>query len=77
LFYNVEELKNHLESQFAPEMTWNNYGTLWHIDHKTPLSWFKIQDENDEKLRIAWGLANLQPKTAIENLRKGNRYEEL
>ena len=28
----------YLESQFTPEMNWDNYGTYWEIDHIHPLS---------------------------------------
>lgn len=28
----------HIENQFLPEMTWENYGTIWEIDHKYPIS---------------------------------------
>lgn len=34
----IEEYKKHIESQFIPEMTWDNWGTYWEIDHKIPLS---------------------------------------
>lgn len=30
---SIEEYKLYLESQFTSEMTWENYGTIWEIDH--------------------------------------------
>ena len=39
-------LKSHLEAQFAPKMTWGNYGK-WHVDHIIPLSKYNLFDESD------------------------------
>jgi len=69
--YTKEELFKHLENQFDQSMTWENYGTKWHIDHIKPLSWFSYETQFKE----AWDLNNLQPMIAEENLSKGNRYE--
>ncbi|HJQ67891.1 MAG TPA: hypothetical protein VKA70_02900 [Blastocatellia bacterium] len=77
LGYMVEELRRRLESLFQPGMSWENYGTEWHIDHITPKSWFKIEgpDGVDEyELRVCWSLDNLQPMWGAENLEKNNRY---
>lgn len=77
LGYTVEELRQHLESLFQPGMSWENYGTEWHIDHITPKSWFKVEgpDGIDEyELRLCWSLENLQPMWGDENLEKNNRY---
>jgi len=77
LGYNVEELRNRLESLFQPGMSWENYGTEWHIDHITPKSWFKIEgpDGVDEyEMRLCWSLENLQPMWVDDNLVKNNRY---
>jgi hypothetical protein len=35
---SIDEYKNYLEIQFTAEMTWNNWGEYWEIDHKIPLS---------------------------------------
>jgi hypothetical protein len=77
LGYTVEELRQHLESLFQPGMTWENYGTEWHIDHITPKSWFKLENEDgvdNYELRLCWSLRNLQPMWGVENLEKSNRY---
>lgn len=77
LGFRVEELRQHLESLFQLGMSWENYGTQWHIDHITPKSWFKIEGPHgvDEyELRLCWSLENLQPMWGDENLEKNNRY---
>ena len=53
------ELKIHLESKFKLEMTWDNYGEVWHIDHIEPL--FKFDLSNSDQLREACNYKNLQP----------------
>jgi hypothetical protein len=72
--YTRDELKFHLESKFTPEMTWENYGSYWHVDHIMPKSWFEYSSVEDENFKKCWGLANLQPLSAKENLSKHNRW---
>lgn len=59
--YNLQQIKEHLESQFTPEMSWDNYGTYWEIDHIIPQNLFHIETENDRDFQICWSLANLRP----------------
>lgn len=66
------ELKAHLESQFAQGMTWENYGTRWHIDHIRPLCSFDLL--NDDELKEAANFKNLQPLWAEDNLKKGGKW---
>lgn len=35
--FSPEQLRKHLELQFLPGMSWENYGA-WHVDHRLPLS---------------------------------------
>lgn len=69
LGYSKAELMAHLERQFLPGMCWENIGR-WHIDHVVPLSSFNISAADDPSLRVAWGLPNLRPLWAADNLRK-------
>ena len=67
-----KELKIHLEKQFQPCMTWDNYGFYgWHIDHIKALSRFNLNDP--EERNKAWHYTNLQPLWAKENLKKRNK----
>lgn len=64
------ELKQYLENKFTSEMTWNNYGTLWHIDHIKPLCSAKSENEVYKLNHYT----NLQPLLAAENMAKGGKY---
>lgn len=59
--YTFEDLVKHLELQFIPEMSWDNYGSYWEIDHIIPQNLFDIQSVEDEQFKICWSLANLRP----------------
>ena len=69
--YTREELMKHLEDQFDQNMTWDNYGSYWHIDHIIPQSVF--EPTNDQHLKWCWSLENLRPMEASENMSKNNR----
>ena len=64
-------LKDHLESQFKPGMSWAQRN-LWHIDHRIPCARFDLTDPKQQ--RACFHYKNLQPLWATENLRKGSRY---
>ena len=59
-----------VESKFEPGMTWDNYGSEWHVDHIIPLSAYDLTDP--EQQRQAFHYTNLQPLWAHENLAKGD-----
>ena len=71
----VEDLRQHLERQFLPGMSWDNYGRDgWHIDHIRPCASFDLSDP--EQQRQCFHYSNLQPLWAAENIRKGARWDE-
>ncbi len=68
----LEELQIHLESQFKPGMSWNNWSRDgWHIDHVLPLSKFDLT--NPVQFNKAVHYTNLQPLWAAENLSKKDK----
>lgn len=68
----IIDLKTHLENQFKPGMSWNNYGRRWHVDHIKPCSLFNL--DIDEEQCKCFHYTNLQPLWAEENIRKNNDY---
>lgn len=73
--YTLTELCEHLERYFTSDMTWENYGSYWHIDHIRPQSWFRYETTDDPEFKLCWALSNLQPLEARINMSKGNRRE--
>jgi hypothetical protein len=75
--YTFIQLKKHLEKQFQPGMTWENYGRNgWHIDHILPISKFNFEKETDEDFKRCWNLKNLQPLWEKENIQKHNKIKK-
>jgi hypothetical protein len=70
--YSMEELKHHLEKQFDENMSWDNYGSYWHIIPQSKLLYTCMEDDNFKK---CWSLENLRPLEKIANIRKGNKLE--
>lgn len=87
LNYSCEQLKQHLESQFEPWMTWNNWGVYniktwndsdnstwtWNIDHIIPKSKFKYTSMKDIEFKKCWALENLRPIGAKQNILDGDK----
>jgi hypothetical protein len=67
---SVQELKQWIESKFSSNMSWENYGSLWSIDHIRPIASFDINNETERKIINHW--TNLQPLLNKDNLSKGS-----
>ena len=72
--YTLAQLMRHLEKHFLPGMSWETR-SLWHIDHKIPLSAFNFECPQDIDFRRAWALKNLQPLWKQDNLVKNNKLD--
>lgn len=71
LGYDKLKLKQRMECQFKPGMSWGNHGE-WHIDHKKPVAEFIRNGISDPK--IINSLCNLQPLWASENASKSDSW---
>jgi hypothetical protein len=74
---DIAALKRWIEAQFTGEMTWENHGKLWEIDHIKPMASYDIS--NPEELKQAMHYTNLRPLESKENHLKsswfnGKRY---
>lgn len=65
----VAAWKVYLESKFRDGMSWENYGSVWHLDEIIPVSAWNLQDPDHWK--ACWHWTNSQPLLVAENLRKG------
>lgn len=69
---SLEALRAHLETQFKTGMSWENYGSSWHVDHRKPCAKFDLSNPDEQKK--CFHFSNLQPLFALENLQKGASY---
>lgn len=70
---NALELREWLESKWQDGMSWENYGSVWVVDHIVPFRFFDLS--NVEHLEICWNYKNLMPLLSIDNGKKhGNVY---
>jgi len=60
---SIKEFKIFLENQFDQNMTWENYGKYWEIDHIHPLS-----------KGGSFYYTNTRPLKISENRSKGNKF---
>ncbi len=67
----IEFLRAYLEVRFKAGMTWENFGTVWHVDHALPLASAKT---TREVYRLCH-YTNLQPLFVAENLAKHAKVE--
>jgi len=69
-----KELAAYLEAKFTKKMSWDNYGTYWHIDHVIPLAKFDLTCPKQRAIACHW--TNLQPLEAKENIMKSDKIIE-
>lgn len=66
-------LRDWISAMFTNGMSWDNYGSLWVIDHIVPFRKFDLFKEED--LKICWNYRNLMPILNDDNLKKqGNVF---
>lgn len=70
---SIEEFKQHLESQFKPEMNWDNHGSYWEIDHIQPCISFNLIDPLEQAKCFHY--TNMQPLTINENRTKKDKIK--
>lgn len=66
----IDYLMYHLQEQFKPGMSWDNYGE-WHVDHIRPCASFDLSKPSEQ--RKCFHYMNLQPLWAGENRKKGSK----
>jgi hypothetical protein len=64
-----------LEFQFTGEMTWENQGSYWHIDHVIPCASFTFTSRDDPAIYECFNWKNTRPMVATDNLSKGDTVD--
>ena len=68
-----DTLREWIQSNFDEGMTWENYGSVWHIDHTMPCSVFDFNIDENRKTCFNW--TNLAPMMGVENMSKSNKID--
>ncbi|HUS50460.1 MAG TPA: hypothetical protein VMZ91_09865 [Candidatus Paceibacterota bacterium] len=70
----IQEIIEHLEKNFSPDMTLANYGRKgWHIHHIVPLAFFEFTSPDDVEFKYCWSTDNLIPLWEEDNRNKGDK----
>lgn len=70
---DVFTVRNWIEKLWGPNMTWDNYGSFWVVDHIVPIRMFDLS--NIDEIKICWHYKNLMPLLKADNLKKeGNIF---
>jgi hypothetical protein len=67
------ELKEYLNPMLDENMSWDNYGSYWQLDHIRPCSSFDLTQESEQ--RKCFHYSNLQPLEKTANIRKGDKWD--
>jgi protein-arginine kinase activator protein McsA len=70
-FTSFAEVYEHFEKQLTGVMTMQNYGKVWHVDHRIPVDAYDHSDPED--VRRCWRKANLWPMLGPDNCSKSNK----
>lgn len=69
---SIPEYMVYLEARFTPEMSWDNYGTVWTIDHIKPCRSFDLTDPEQQK--ACFNHSNTQPLLWQDNRSKNDKW---
>lgn len=68
---SIDDFRIYLETKFDVGMTWDNYGSAWHVDHIMPCAIFDLSKPEHQKR--CFHFSNLQPMFAKENISKKDK----
>jgi len=66
-------LKNWIEYQFDSNMSWENYGKYWSIDHVLPCNFYNLKEKTDQLECFNW--RNCRPLNILENGSKNDKIQ--
>lgn len=68
------DLCDHIETTFSEDISWENYGTYWTVDHLLPCDAFDHTNTDAQLICHNW--RNLRAMESRSNVSKGNKWEE-
>jgi hypothetical protein len=72
----IPQLREHLEKQWSPGMSWKNYKYRgWHVDHIRPCASFDLADPAQQKKCFHY--TNIQPLWRKKNMLKSDFWKDI
>jgi hypothetical protein len=71
---SIEDLKGYIYTKFLPEMSWENHGEIWEIDHIIGCTNFDLT--NLEEQKKCFHYTNLQPLFKTTEIAKSFGYDD-
>lgn len=71
---SISEFISYIENQFLPEMSWDNRGKIWELDHIIPISFFDLSIE--ENIYKCFHYSNHQPLFKTTEIAESFGYQE-
>ena len=68
IFPSLDSIRKHFEAQLTDDMTLDNYGKVWDIEHKIAVVWY--DHSNQEDVYRCWSPENLSPMKGSLNRQK-------
>ena len=72
---DIESFRKWIETQFTPDLSWDNFGTHWQFDHIIPVTYFDFAD--DRELMLCWNFTNIRVGKIQNKKDSGNRVDVL
>jgi hypothetical protein len=70
---DLDNFIKHLKTSFYDQITFDNYGIIWQLDHIIPCNWFDLTDIN--QLKSCTHYTNLQALLIKDNTVKSNKLD--
>ncbi len=71
----TNEFKQWLEYNFSSDMSWDNYGVYWNMDHVIPVSVFNLLNEEEQNFCFNW--KNTRPLLCEKNFSRKYSYKDI
>ena len=70
---DLDFFKKWVEFRFEESMNWENFGSVWQLDHIIPLTAFDMGNDSNKRVCFHW--TNFQPLFSNENRTKSNNIQ--
>lgn len=71
---SIQFFQGHIAAQFTSGMCWENWGTLWELDHIQPCASFDLTDERQQAICFNW--TNFRPLQKWRNRAKAAKLKD-